>query len=848
MSALAMLAGLCSPIGASARLARPMSSNSRKRATLVARVRDPRQEQTTSCPWASATAAQSETPAELAEMVLSHMDLAEELDLVGLHFANGYENEIYPIPQLCIPALTLQDGPNGIAYGATKVTQLPAAIGIAASFDTDLAFAYGAVEGAEARAKGIDVIQGPDLNLARVPIAGRVFEGYGEDPYLSAKLGVADIEGIQSEGVMASAKHFSAYNQETDRRNLDQIVSARALEELYFAPFRAAVEQGHVASVMCAYGEINGVNTCEDPLLYRALDAWGFTGFVRSDLESTTNPVTAFRNGLDAVKPAVPTTLRAAVLNGALPRSVLDEAVKKTLTEMFAFGLIEHPSTGALDDDATSPAHIAFARRAAEESMVLLKDTGGVLPLSRKELSSLAVIGPDATQAALTAGNGSAHVIAPFVSSPLVALRNRAGPSAQITYADGNAENVPLPLIASKDLVSESLQSGISIAKSALKVIPAPERVGLSTLIEVVRPRASGLYSISVGDRSATWVFIDNHLVLSSPGPHGPLAWTIAHNFVAGEDYTFDAVYDPRGGLVPSLGWRDDSPAIAQAVSVARAARAAIVFAPDASGESSDRPSLALPGDENALISAVAAVNRRTVVVLNTGGAVLMPWLSKVAAVLEAWYPGEEDGAATVAVLDGAVDPSGHLPVTFPASLAETPGANASSYPGIDGRVLYNEGLDIGYRYDEAHGLRPLFPFGFGLSYTSFSFTGLNVVPAKYGYSVSATVENTGSREGTEVVQVYLAFPASAGEPPRQLKGFGDVTLDAGKSSAVTLSLPESAFRCYLDGHWTTISGAYTLYVGDSSVDLPLSMSLSAPAHPSPIPKAKKSGITAGAP
>ena len=268
---------------------------------------------------------------------------------------------------------------------------------------------------------------------------------------------------------------------------------------------------------------------------------------------------------------------------------------------------------------------------------------------------------------------------------------------------------------------------------------------------------------------------------------------------------------------------------IATAVHAARRARVAVVFASDWNSEGYDRPTLALPGAADALISAVAAANRRTIVVLNTGGPVLMPWLSKVAAVLEAWYPGEQDGAATLAVLTGQVDPSGRLPVTFPLTDVQSPGGDPSSWPGVKSDVSFRSGLDIGYRYYDARGLRPLFPFGYGLSYTTFRLGSTTVRRAGSADAVGVSVTNTGRRGGVEVVEAYLGYPATAGEPPRQLKAFASVEVGAGSTRHVQLHLPRSAFEGYVEGRWRTFSGTYTLSVGSSARDLPLRINLTSP-------------------
>lgn len=777
------------------------------------------------------------------------MTLADKVGFVVLVARGGYENTNAAVPALCIPALTLSDGPNGISFYANGVTQLPAAIGIAASFDPAVANATGRVEGAEARAKGIDVVQGPELNLARVPESGRIFEAYGEDPHLAGAMGVANVEGVQSEGVMAEAKHFSAYNQETARARLDEVVSRRALEELYDAPFAAVVEQAHAASLMCAYGAVDGVNDCADTHQYAALASWGFSGFVRSDLASVARVALAFRAGLDLVKPASATSLEHLVRDGAIPRADLDRAVERTLTEMFAFGMIGHPRPPRIGARATSRTHSEVALLAAERSMVLLKDRGGILPLPRS-LRSVAVIGPDAFGAPRTAGYGSAHVHASFVLTPLASIRRAVGRRTRVDYVAGGpgglrlaplpardlVSGVPLPSEARPDVPPEPGMSDLHVARAdnlsaAVATAGAPGRgSGWSTWHAVLEVRKSGVYEISIEQDGDTWCYLDGRAILAMRGLHGRSIWATTVSLTAHERYSIAVDwFAVRGNALPALGFADVSPQIAAAVRAARSARVAIVFASDWNSEGVDRPNLSLPGDADALISAVAAANPRTVVVLNTGGAVLMPWLHRVKAVLEAWYPGEQDGAATAAVLTGRIDPSGRLPLTFPASQAATPVSSLRQFPGVDATVHYSEGIDIGYRWYEAHDVAPLFPFGFGLSYTSFSLSDASLGADRGGIDASVTVRNTGRRRGTDVVQAYLGFPASAGEPPRQLRAFDAVTLAPGEARTVRLDLPRSAFLAYLGGRFRTVGGEYRVEIGQSSSDLPITLATEAP-------------------
>ena len=807
------------------------------------------------CAWQAAAPRSLDARLALAGELTARLTLDQKLGIIALKAAPGIENINAPIPRLCIPALTLSDGPNGISNHTPASLQLPASIGVAASFDPEVAFRYGEVEGSEARRKGIDVVQGPELNLARVPVSGRIFEAYGEDPLLTAEMGVADIRGIQSEHVMADAKHFTAYNQETSRPRLDELVTPRVLAELYNAPFAAAVEQGHVASIMCSYGAINGINDCSDPSLYADLSSWGFTGFVRSDLESVTNPAAAFHAGLDLLKPASVPELAALVRRGAISLGEVNRAVDTVLGEMAATGVLNHPPRLDPAAPAITPTELSIARWAAERSMVLLKNRGGILPLKRS-LSSLAVIGIDATTDPRTAGLGSAHVSATGIVTPLAGL-TAALPRARVTSAPGGVAMTTLPVLggevhAAHEVETTSSQPGSADlgivtaghAAASLLTATAPGRgPGWRRWATTIEAPATGTYELSFRQYGDTWCRLDNRLIFASAGLHGPAWWstTVRLRAHVGEHLAL-SWYAIKNALPPRIGLVDVSPLIAHAAAVARAAKVAVVFVSDWTEEGADRPSLSLPGDADALISAVAAANKNTVVVLNTSGAVLMPWLDRVKAVLEAWYPGQDDGSAIASVLFGDVNPSGHLPETFPTSLTAIPTASPAQFPGVGGKVSYSEGLDVGYRWYDANHITPLFPFGYGLSYTTFRFSHLKITPrsvingssgpdTQLGQTaplahVTASITNTGNLRGSDVAQLYIADPKIAGEPPRQLQGFHRVTLLAHQTKTVSFTITGhklSFFNTKADG-WTVPNGRYGIYVGDSSAlaSLPL--------------------------
>ncbi|HEY1762696.1 MAG TPA: glycoside hydrolase family 3 C-terminal domain-containing protein [Acidimicrobiales bacterium] len=799
------------------------------------------------CPWVGESRNHTASPADLAEQVVAKMTLAEKAQFVTLSEGHHIENFNTGIPSLCIPQLTLSDGPDGLAGRITGATQLPAAIGVAASFDTSLADATGQLVGQEAKAKGLDVVQGPELNLARVPLDGRIFESFGEDPFLTSALGVANIEGIQSTGAMALAKHLTAYSQETARARIDDDVTPRALAELYNAPFEAAVKDAHVAALMCSSGLLNGVAACASPYVYDTLKSWGFTGFVRSDLRAAPHPATAFKAGLDIIKPTSAAFIEKIVRTHVLAVSDLNRAVRLILGEMFTYGLIAHPRDPNVDTLTSSSAHNSVALRAAEESVVLLKNTNDALPLSSTS-SSIAVIGVDASTSTVNTGFGSSRVVPPFLVTPLKGIDAAASKKTNVTYTPGGPNSVAVGRLENTGVITQtpqrvppgsglksqlsnddlSIEAASNVTNAVITASQPGTGRGWSHWSAVFHAKMTGSYEIAVREIGDTWFSMNGHEILGSSGLHEPVTMTTVVHLQRGHPYKFTGTWFTvihKGP--PEFGIADVTPDIDAAVTAARHANVAVVFAGKTSTEGADQDNLVLPGDENALISAVAAANPHTIVVLNTGGPVLMPWLDSVRGVLEAWYPGQEDGTAIAAILFGAVDPSGRLPVTFPTSLAAQPVSMPTQFPGVNDIVSFGTGtaaLDVGYRWYEAHDVTPLFPFGYGLDYTSFSLSDLHYKVSGDNIALTLNVSNTGTRSGVDVLQTYVKDPAKLDEPPEQLKAFVRVNVEPGASRTVALSIPISSLSVYVDGGMRTLAGTYGVSIGQSSANLPLTV------------------------
>ncbi len=786
---------------------------------------------TPSCPWLDSSLSVSAR----VQMLLPQMTLSNKLDLVtGAGFSEPYVFYTAGIPSLCIPAIGEEDGPLGVGDGLTGVTQLPAAVALAATFDSSLADQYGQVIGSEEHGKGAMVDLGPTVNIDRDPRWGRSFEAFTEDPFLNSAMAVSEIDGVQSQGEMSQVKHLAVYNQETNRNNSadNAIVSQRALHEIYLPAFWAATTQAKASSVMCAYSTINGQFACQNQdLMKDTLDQnWGFPGFVTSDYQAMHSTVQSADAGDDQEMPAPQfygSALQSAVDQHQVSMATLNEMVRRVLRELFRFNEFNNPPTGTTGTVVTTTADQAVGNSVAEEGTVLLKNSNHTLPLEANGGGSIAVIGPAASAAPTDTGGGSAFVTAPFNVTPLQGIQAAAGTGTTVSYTQGLPTDTSLTAIPSTAL-TPAYHGG-----SYTGTLTAPE-----TGTYVLAFRNPGNYNV-------TNLSLNGKVILANPGTPPISTYSVGVNLQQGHTYTLSL----SGGSA-NLSWArpsDLSPGIGQAETAAStASTAVVVVSDDTESEAADRASLNLPSAQDELISAVAAVNPHTVVVVDAGAPVAMPWLKQVASVLDSWYPGESNGTALASVLFGNTDPSGHLPVTFPTDLSQVPASTPQQFPGVNGQVNYSEGIDVGYRHYDATNETPLFPFGFGLSYTTFKYSHLKINSGAVtntssnpgatsckcnGQStpevtVSATVTNTGKVAGADVAQLYLGDPAVAAEPPQQLKGFDRVNLAPGESKTVSFTLTGHDLSYYNEtaNGWVVPDGRFHVFVGDSSAlnDLPL--------------------------
>ncbi|TAM27755.1 MAG: glycosyl hydrolase [Rhodanobacter sp.] len=810
--------------------------------------------------------ARAVSPEQRADAIIKKMTLDEKISQLHGVTDSRHDRWVPGIPRLGIPPLPMANGPAGIGPAGLiqpRATAFPAPIAVAATWDRADAREYGVAVASEIRDIGRTMLEAPTVNIARIPTSGRTFEAYGEDPFLTGELAAANIEGIQSRSVIANVKHFALNNQEDDRQFVDANADERTMREIYFPPFEKAVKEAHVASLMCAYNRVNGPYACENKTLLTDVlrHDWHFDGFVVSDFGAAHDGLKDADAGMDLEMPTGETydaKFKALVRDGRIPMSRIDTMLRHRYSAMIRLGLFDQPLPAEQPIPETKDGKVA--EQLASDAMVLLKNQGDLLPIRSANNPTIAVIGPAADT--LLEGGGAASVLALHTISPIAAMRARFG-AARIRYVpvggvgfidpratlDGWVLSPPSAKPGVHGVLAEYFDNTHFAGKPRFKRIERipevssefgtpiaglPIDYSLRWTADLVVP-VTGTYTLGTEAWGNARLLLDGKVLVDAGGHHTELTPKSATvHLQVGHTYRLQMDYVSHARSLARVLWTwpkgMDEPGTARAVAAARHADIAVVFAGAWSHEGYDRASLALPGAQDRLIEAVAAANPHTVVVVQSGNAVLMPWLHEVAGVLDAWFPGEEGGAAIAGILAGDHDPSGKLPLTFPAANGQVAASTPAQYPGIDHVEHYSEGLRVGYRWYDATGHKPLFPFGFGLSYTHFGFTDMDVTPQHDGsVIVHATVTNQGARAGAEVAQVYVGYPAAAGEPPVQLRGFAKVHLAAGASKQLKFVLPPRAFSSWsVAKHgWAITPGSYTVAVGDSSRDLPLRQQVS---------------------
>jgi beta-glucosidase len=810
------------------------------------------------------------------DSLLKQLTLEEKIDLLG-----GVEDfYIRANQRIGLPRLKMADGPVGVRnYGASTVF---GGIGLAATWDPELARRIGAVIGEDARARGVHFMLGPGVNIYRAPLCGRNFEYFGEDPFLSARTAVAYIQGMQSQGVSATVKHFMGNNQEYDRHNGDSVIDERTMREIYLPVFEAAVKEAHVGAIMDSYNLTNGLHMTENGWLNSdvAKKEWGFTGIVMSDWNAVYDGAAAANGGLDLEMPSGKfmnrATLLPAVQAGKVSEATIDDKVRRILLIALQFGWLDHDQTD-LSIPRLNPEGRQVALEAARAGMVLLKNDGNLLPLEKGKIRSIAVIGPDAFPAQ-PAGGGSAEAKSFDPVSFLAGIANYVGGNTKVYYQPGlptldeiakRTEFTPEPNGSQKGIKAEFFTN------ANLRGVPAVTRI--DKYVSYNPPRSAGtpphpsstddhfscersrgaddpgndvsirwsgyftpatqgeylVFAQGPGENGGYRLYIDKKLVFDN--------WKAWYAFLSQTSMTFaprphqvELDYCAHGGwgkTTATLGIvHPETLVYAEAKELAAHADAVVLavgFDPSNEGESSDR-TFRLPPGQDELINQIAAANKNTVVVVTSGGGVDMTaWVDRVPALLQAWYPGQEGGTALAQLLFGEFSPSGRLPISIERRWEDN-AAHDSYYPRSgEVKVEYTEGVFVGYRHFDKSGIKPLFPFGYGLSYTKFAYKNLTVsrTPASDDVAVGFDVSNTGTRAGADVAQVYVGDRhAGVPRPVKELKGFAKVEVNPGETKHVQATLDRRSFSYYdVKNHkWTVAPGEFDIYIARSAAEIEL--------------------------
>lgn len=789
------------------------------------------------------------------EDLLKRMTLEEKIDMLG---GTGFETKA--IERLGIPPLNMSDGPLGVRWDNS--TALPSGILLGATWNPDIVTEFGKVLATETKAKGRHVILAPCVNIARIPMGGRNFESFGEDPFLTSRITVNYIRGVQQENVVATVKHFAGNNQEHQRDFVNTIVDERTLNEIYFPSFKAAVEEANVLAVMSAYNKLNDHFCSENDylLIDKLKTEWKFNGLVMSDWGAVHSTVPTFNSGLDLEMPTGEylnkNTLLDKIKSSELSETKLDDKVRRILRVMFTIGLFDDYKYDPTK--VNTEEHKQIALNIAKEGIVLLKNNNSILPLDLNKIKSIAVVGPN-SKAAITGGGGSSMVV-PFKSvGPLEALQNKIGDKIKINFAQGMIIDGETNIIENKFLFADKDEkvNGLKAEYfTNMNLEGKPERVITDDQINFmwndkgpfedfqidnfsvrwtgyVKPEKSETYTFDVGSDDGVRLYIDDELVINDWNDHAYLTNSFTKELTAGKLYKIKLEYYERGGgAIVKFGWRKpNDELIVDAINSAKNSDLTIIFAgtnANYESEGFDRKNLILPNNQDEFIQKVADASKNTIVVLTTGSPVEMDkWINKVDGLIEAWFAGEQAGNAIAEVLFGETNPSGKLPITFPKRWEDCSAFN--TYKKEDGTTGYEDGIYVGYRHFEKNKIEPLFPFGYGLSYTTFEYSELKLsskeITADDKLTLTLKVKNTGKVEGSEVVQLYIKdVKSTVDRPLKELKGFKKVNLSPGEEKVVELTIDKKALSFFDPNtkEWIAESGEFEVLIGSSSQEIKL--------------------------
>ena len=771
------------------------------------------------------------------------------------------------IARLGIPSITVTDGPNGARGSQGNMgpssALFPVGMALGATWNPALVEKVGAALAEEVKAKGAQLLLAPTVNIHRTPVAGRNFECYSEDPYLSGKMATAYIRGIQNNGAGACIKHFVCNDQEFERMSISSKVEERPLREIYLEPFRLAIRDAKPWAVMSSYNKVNGVFASENDYTLKTIlkNEWGFDGIVMSDWFGTyTDDVPA--GGLDLEMPGPARWMDAskvhkALETGDLSMDQLNDKVRRILRIIERAGAFENPGSNK-EFAQDKPERRALIREAARETIVLLSNKNNLLPLNPVKVRTIAVIG-ELAQRANVMGGGSSRVTPHYVVSPLEGILARAGKSIRVEYEVGCYVHKSIPVLDVGTVISEGGKPGLTLRiynNPDFSGAPAHDQVTdrfnfdwWGNSVPNVNPEnfsvcltgtfvasSGGIHTFGLTSLGQSRLYLNGKVLVDNWGEYKPGVEKIFQvQLTPGQKISIKIVYrckeagQWRSLRISHLPPAPDDP-MADAIALAKRADVAIVVAglnSEWESEGFDRVDMELPGAQNELIEKVAAANPNTIVVLNAGSALTMPWVDKVAAIIEQWYNSQECGNALADILFGDFSPSGKLPTTFPTRYEDNPAF--TNYPGENGEVLYGEGLFVGYRYYDAKKINPLFPFGHGLSYTTFEYSNIKLGNARFaeadGLDVSFDLRNTGQCTAREVVQVYVRDVNSLlVRPEKELKSFAKIELAPGESKTVTFHLDREAFWYYnpANGGWNVEAGDFEILIGASSRDLRL--------------------------
>ncbi len=809
------------------------------------------------------TAAQAPQPSspeieKRVESLLKQMTLEEKIDYIG--GVNDFD--IRAIPRLNLPAFRMSDGPLGLRNDGPSTTM--GGVDLAASWDPALAKRVGEVFGDDARARGVHFLLGPGVNIYRAPMNGRNFEYFGEDPFLAGKIADGYIEGLQSKRVCATIKHYMGNNSEYDRHNEDSIIDERTMREIYLPVFETAVKDAHVCSIMDSYNLTNGEHLTQNSYLNNevAKKDWGFDGIIMSDWDSTYDGVAAVNGGLDLEMPRGDhmnrKTLLPAIKSGKVSEATIDDHVRRILRKAIEFGWLDHQQL-----DTSVPRYNGEGRevalQVAREGMVLLKNDGNLLPLDKSKIKSIAVIGPDAYPGQ-PVGGGSAGVQPFHAVSYLEGLANYLGESAKVVYnsgvptpsdmadatsfmtaASGGKPGLRVEHFTSKDLSGKPVDVGVDSSINSgwywdsVRGLSPEQRSARWTGYYMAKD--AGTYSVFLqgpGEGAGARVYLDDKLLLDNWDRAIAAINYKTVDLTAGAHKIKVEFLRPWGNPQIRVGIFNTASIVnSQAKAMAATADAVVIpvgFDKDSETEGSDR-TFRLPPGQDQLIQAMLDANKNVIVVITSGGGTDMTgWIDRTPAVLQAWYSGQEAGRALAQLVFGDYSPSGKLPDTFDRKFADSAVANSYYYPlGDSKKVKYSEGVFLGYRHYDKTGMKPLFPFGFGLSYTTFKYSNLEVSPETTSgdqpVTVSFDVTNSGDREAAEVAELYVNDNhASVPRPVKELKGFDRVSLKPGETRKVTLTLNRRALSYYdvNSKAWKAEPGDFGVLVGGSSDNIQL--------------------------